>query len=205
MKKSILTLMLFISINIITAQSYKGDTHLGFRFVQRWHISIGIGALEYPYGKNFEHLIAVNYAPQFDLTLRYSDLSLSLNSQLAAGYHFKFSYDNLKYPFYDIPLFLQGNLGHMSSKDFYSFAGLFVGGGYDWTYIKNQFQQRLAMTFGLRTWVGRTSVTVRLNRSFANVNAPYAINAVSLDINIGSYLAKVADLNKISNFMKPYK
>ena len=205
MKRNILTLLLVFNSIFIHATNPEGDTHLGFRFLQRWHSSFGISAFEYPYSTNFEHLIGLNYSPQFDLTMRYSDLSLSLNSQLSAGYHFKFSYDNLQYPFYDIPLYLQGNLGHLASKDFYSFAGLFAGAGYDWSYIRNEFQQRIAATAGLRTWVGRTSVTVRLSRAFANSKVPTPLNAVSLDINVGSYLAKVADLNKISNFMKPYK
>jgi len=205
MKKIVIILMLLIHSTFIYSQKAKGDTRLGFRFVQRWHSSIGVGAYEYPYSKGFEHLIAINYAPQFDLTLRYSDLSISLNSQLAAGYHVKFSYDTAKYLFYDIPLYLQGNIGHLASKDFYSFAGLFAGGGYDWTYIRNKFQQRALMTFGLRTWVGHTSVTIRLSRAFANANAPFPMNAVTLDFNVGSYIAKVADLNKISNFMKPFK
>ena len=205
MKRIILALMLLFNSIFVYAQSYKGDTHLGFRFAQRWHSSLGIGVFEYPYFGNFEHILAINYAPQFDLTLRYSDLSLSLNSQLSAGYHFKFSYDSQKYPFYDIPLYLQGNIGHLASKDFYSFAGLFAGAGYDWTCINNQYQQRIAATAGLRTWVGHTSVTIRLSRAFANSNAPYPINALTLDINVGSYLAKVADLNKISDFMKPFK
>jgi hypothetical protein len=204
MKKSLL-ILLFISQSILSYSQTKGDTHLGFRFAERWHSSFGIGAYEYPYSNNFEHLLAINYAPQFDLTLRYSDFSVSLNSQLAAGYHFKFSYDSAKYGFYDIPLYLQVNLGHLASKDFYSFVGMFAGGGYDWTYIKNKFQQRAVATLGMRTWVGRTSVTIRISRAFANANAPFSMNALTLDINVGSYLAKVADLNKISNFMKPYK
>ncbi len=204
MKRNLLAL-LFILVTIIAFGQSKGDTRLGFRFAQRWHSSLGIGAYEYPYGANFEHLLAINYAPQFDLTLRYSDLSLSLNSQLAAGYHFKFSSDSSKYLFYDLPLYLQANIGHLSSKDFYSFAGFFAGGGYDWTYLKNQFQQRPAATLGLRTWVGRTSVTIRLSRAFATSHAPNPINTLTLDFNVGSYLAKVADLNKISNFMRPFK
>ncbi len=205
MKKIFLSLVLFSISIVLLAQRPKGDTHLGFRFEQRWHSSLGIGTYQYPFGKSFENILAVNYAPQFDLTLRYSDLSISLNTQLAAGYHFKFSNDDAQYFFSDMPVYLQGNIGHLASKDFYSYAGIFGGGGYDWTFIKNQFQQRLAMTFGLRTWVGHTSITIRLSRAFANANVPYSMNAIALDFNIGSYLTKVGDLNKISNFMRPFK
>ena len=186
------------------AQKHKGDTNLGFRFDQRWQSSLGVGWYSYPYADKTESIFAINYSPQFDLTLRYSDLSLSLNSQLAGGYHVKMPADTLKYAFADLPLFLQANIGHLASKDFYSYAGLFFGAGYDFAYLRNEFQKRFIATAGIRTWVGHTSVGVRLSRAYANSKANNSINSITLDINVGSYIGKVRSLNKITDFMQPY-
>ncbi len=202
-KLLVLIFILFVAISA-DAQSYKGDVSRGFQFAKRWHSAWGLGWYSYPYNGNSENVFAINYSPQMDLTLRYSDLSISLNSQMAAGYHVRLSTDSMKYFYSDLPLFIQGNIGHLSSKDFYSYAGFFAGAGYDFTYIHNQLQQRVIATAGMRTWVGKSSIGIRLCRAFGNAKNPASINSIALDFNVGEYLAKVRDLNKVSNFMMPY-
>jgi hypothetical protein len=202
MKKIVLSLAFMMIIIIVNAQQDPGSE--GFEFGKRYHSAIGVGVCDYPYQTNDEKFFAINYAPQLDLTLRYSDMSISLNTQLAAGYHFLLSQDSLKYLTYDIPIFLQGNIGHLASKDFYSDFGFFAGGGYDWMYIRNEFQQRIAATAGIRFWFASQSITVRVTRYFGNQNANYSINSLTLDFNLGGYLSKIKGLNKISDFMHPY-
>ena len=202
MKKIVLSLALIMIVIIVNAQQSPGSE--GFQFGKRYHSAIGIGVYEYPYQTNAEKLFQINYAPQLDLTLRYSDLSFSLNTQLAAGYHVLLNQDSLKYFAYDIPIFFHGNIGHLASKDFYSDFGFFGGGGYDWMYIRNRFEQRPAITFGIRFWLFTSSFTVRATRYFGTQNANYSINALTLDMNLGGYLSKIRDLNKISDFMTPF-
>ena len=110
MKKIILTFLLMMIIIFVNAQQSPGSE--GFQFAKRYHSALGVGCLEYTYQTNQEKLFSINYAPQLDLTLRYSDMSISLNSQIAGGYHFLLNKDSLKYISYDIPIFLQGNIGH---------------------------------------------------------------------------------------------
>lgn len=187
-----------------TMFAQKGQTKKPFLFRQAYKNSVGLGAGIYNFNDAQEFIGLLNYAPQLDLTNRHSDLSLSLNTQLSAGYHVKSANDSMAFFYTDVPLLLQVNIGHLASRDFYSEFGVFFGMGYDWNYHRNNLQDGMAITAGLRTWVGSKSFTIRyLYCDFLSIENP--VHTITLNMNLGDYLPYVKANNKISKFVRQYK
>lgn len=196
------TLALFLLTSTSFAQ--KGQTKRPFSLSKGFKNSIGIGSGFYDYKDTTQFMGFINYAPQLDLTNKYSDFSISLNTQLSLGYHIQSKSDSLNFVYADFPLFLQMNIGHLASKDFYNDHGFFLGAGYDGNLFKNKIQHGLLFTAGLRTWILGKSITLRYTYSdLFSISTP--VHALSLNLNIGSYLENVKANNKISNFMRSFK
>ncbi len=201
MKK--LILLLFLAFIFTSTKAQKGQTKKPFVFSKGYKSSWGVGCSFYAFNGIYEKIGSINYAPQLDLTNKRSDFSISLNTQLSAGYHFKSKNDSSNFPYADIPLFIEANFGHLASKDFYNEIGYFIGGGYDLNFLKNTLQHGPAFTAGMRTWFFGKSLTIRYIVSVPSPNSLLGtlIHTVSINLNVGSYLENVKANNKISNFL----
>lgn len=196
--------VLLFAFNQVNAQK-KAKISIPGIFLKRTHISIGAGDYQYPYNTKMENVFAGNFATQTDLFFRYSDFCISLNTQFAAGYHIKMYQDSLRGFSGDVPLILQANIGHLSSKDFYSYFGGFAGGGIDWLSHNGWRYKTPLVTIGLRSWLFGQSFTIRYMHYYLNYFELKMMNSITLDLNIGKYLSSVKANNQISNFMKPYR
>lgn len=199
MKKAfyIIFLILFFAFPSL---AQKGSTKKPFKFANAYKSSWGLGSSLYKISDHLEPVPLIDWAPQLDLTRKYSDFSYSLNTQLAAGYHIPGKYDSTQYFYAEIPLFAEINFGHLASKDFFNNYGLFGGAGYTFNYIRDKFYHGPALTAGARFWLFGKSFTLRYNLySLKGVTDMY--QTLTLNINTGEYLEAVKANNKISRFM----
>ncbi len=193
-------LILIIFVNPVLAQ--KGSTKRPFVFSKAYKSSWGVGFGFYPIEALLQqgHIATLNYAPQLDLTNKRSDYSISLNTQIAGGYHVPFKKDTTGFFYASAPIFVQMNFGHLASKDFYNDLGYFFGIGYDPNIFQNRFLQNFAFTGGMRTWFFGKSITARYILSIPQALLDPVLHTFSLNINVGSYLENVKSNNKISDF-----
>lgn len=148
-------------------------------------------------------LPAVELSPMFIAYSKWSDFSLSVNSRPSFGYNFKNDVQPDNFLFTDIPLTAELNIGHGSTKDFYSYLGVVVGAGYGWQIYNGKTQSGGAYTGGFRTWLGPLSTTFRYTyiqtNSFEGIN----MHRITVAITIGRWVKKVKQMNRISSFIKP--
>jgi hypothetical protein len=203
MKRSfVLLLCLFFAA---PSFAQKGSKKVKFVFAKRFKNSFGAGSGYYRINEAPEYIPYLNYAPQLDLTGRYSDWSLSLNTPLGAGYHIKTVNDPLGYVFVDVPILMEINIGHLASNDFLNDFGYFFGAGYSVNYFKSTLQHAPAATLGFRTWIFGKSVTFRYILEGITLDTKQTtVQLFSININTGAYLENVKMNNKISNFMRTF-
>ncbi len=196
-------ILLLIAYN---ASAQKGQTKRPLKLSKSFKSSFGIGGSVYNYRYANEFTGQLNYAPQLDLTNKYSDYSISLNTQLSAGYHVKTKNDTVNFLYADFPLIIQMNVGHLASKDFFSDYGFFIGAGYDVNYFRNTLQYTPAFTTGFRFWLLGKSFTLRyLYTGLSHLATATPLHTLTLNLNVGAYLENVKANNKVSNFMKSFK
>jgi hypothetical protein len=203
--KKIIVVLFLLSFTVGAIAQKKGSTSRPFVFSKRFKNSSGIGTGYYRVNEMSEYVPFINYAPQLDLTGRYSDWSLSLNTPLAAGFHIKTLNDPGNYVFADVPMLLEINIGHLASNDFLNDFGYFFGGGYSVNYFNNRLQHAPAATVGFRMWLFGKSITMRyILEGITNDPKQTTMQLFSLNINTGAYLENVKMNNKISNFMRTF-
>jgi hypothetical protein len=149
-------------------------------------------------------LYGINATPSLNLLNSFSDFSISLALHIGAGYHPSSDKDSNAYYSYCVPAFIQVNAGHLASQDFYAAIGLFVGAGYNTTKINDYSDQGFSWTAGFRFWLFRQSFTLRYVQSHLQ-DAKDKLHEMSLQINVGKYLARVKDNNKLSKFVSPFR
>ncbi|MCH7535990.1 MAG: hypothetical protein IH948_09695 [Bacteroidetes bacterium] len=95
-------------------------------------------------------------------------------------------------------MFLELNIGHLATKNFFSDRGFVIGGGYGILLKGSDFDHGGAFTVGFRFWmIKKRSLTIRYILLSGQKNT---IHTLSFMINIGKHLDKVKKLNKVSKF-----
>jgi hypothetical protein len=150
-----------------------------------------------------EVLYGINTTPSLDLLNSFSDFSISMALNIGAGYHPSSNKDTLEYYSYSFPAFIQINAGHLASQDFYAAIGLFVGAGYNLTNINSELGNGFSWTAGFRFWLLKQSFTLHYVQSHLNLSSE-RLHEMSLQINVGKYLQRVKDNNKLSKFVSPF-
>jgi len=151
-----------------------------------------------------EVLYGINATPSINLLNSFSDFSISLAANAGAAYHPSSSHDSVEYFSYSFPAFIQVNAGHLASQDFYAALGIFVGAGYNLSVINKTSDKGFSWTAGFRFWFLKQSFTLRYIQSHLN-DSENLLHELSLQLNVGAYLQKVKDNNKLSKFVSPFR
>ena len=150
-----------------------------------------------------ETLYGMNATPSLNLLNRFSDFSASLALNAGVGHHSSSGSDTVEYFSYSFPLFVQVNAGHLASQDFYAALGLFAGAGYNISIINGGHDKGFSWTAGMRTWILKQSFTLRYIQSHLE-DSEIVLHEISLQVNVGKYLSRVKDNNKLSRFVSPF-
>jgi hypothetical protein len=193
-------LSLLLSSTLLYSQERKGSMGKPFILSQQFKHSAGIGASIYRIKGSSEPVFHLDYNPSLSITRSWSDFSVSIGSQLAAGYHIKTSVDDSAFIFADLPLIFEFNFGHNASKDFYSDVGWLLGAGYTYTTIRDAWQHGPLITAGARGFLFGPSITVRYSHFFPVTDDAVELNNISLLLNLGNYFEQVKLNNKVSRF-----
>ena len=144
-------------------------------------------------------------APRLFITTAYTDFSVSFDPSPQLLHSFSDS-DNISDKiFFQLPLMLRVNLGHLASKDFRSTYGFFAGAGWNLQLGQGKSTNSFCADAGVRFWLFGQSFTAMYQRLFTEEKIFSSPNFFSLQINLGKYLSQVKANNKVSNFMKPYR
>jgi hypothetical protein len=174
-----------------------------FKWNERFISSAGI---HYSTLDNYakEKLYGLNFAPSLNLLNHFSDFSVSVASNISGAYHPSEKNDSINYFLFSLPAFIQANIGHLASPDFYSSFGFFFGAGYGYFISNKKSDSGISLTTGLRFWFLQKSFTLRFTKIFLNQSGNL-LNEFSLQLNVGAYLQSVKRNNSISKFMKPFQ
>lgn len=196
MKKGRLIFLLLIQSALVIAQ--PPPKRGGFQH------GIGVNTSFYTLAENMDPLFGLSYRTKYNLINNWSDFSGSFNAGLLGLYHFKSDIDSVSFFAADMPLSIELNIGHLSTKDFRNSFGFFAGAGYAFTYLNNDFTDAPILTAGFRTWLFTQSFSFRYIYYWSQ-DSDYAMtHGFSIILNLGDYLAAVRANNKISNFMRPF-
>ncbi|MFM7078162.1 MAG: hypothetical protein ACKOYC_00065 [Bacteroidota bacterium] len=150
-------LILALIPTLVAAQnpnvSRKGSMKVPFVWSQQVKHSLGLAAPFYKVNDGSEPVYGLAWNPSLSLTRSFSDFSISIGSQLVAGYHPESSVDDSAFFYADTPLLLEANFGNNASKDFYSDFGWFLGGGYSYRLFKDNWAAGPVATIGVRGFV----------------------------------------------------
>ena len=144
-------------------------------------------------------------APRIFITTTYTDFSVSFDPSPQALYSFSGSEAFSEKLFFQLPVMLHVNLGHLASKDFHSGYGFFAGGGWSIQLGHGESVNSFAGDAGIRFWLFGQSFSLAYQRLLSHEKIFSSDDSFSLQINFGKYLANVKANNKVSNFMKPYR
>lgn len=197
MKKSILLLLFLIeTATLIIAQ--LPPKRGGFQH------GVGLKGSLYSISDELEPLYGVTYRTKYNLINNWTDFSGSVNAGLSAEYHHSSNIDSVSFFAADLPLSLELNIGHLSTKDFRTAFGFFAGAGYSFNYLNEKFNEAPLLTFGIRTLIFTQSFEVRYIRYFSEEQNYAYEHSIGLIINLGDYIASAVANNKISDFMRPF-
>lgn len=199
-------LMLLIP-GAVNAQKKRtlGSMKKPFVLSQQFKHAAGAGVSMYSLDDSQELIYQLSYQPTLSLTRSHSDFSFSIGSQISGGYHPETDADTLSYIFADLPLLAEFNFGHNASKDFYSDAGWFLGGGYAWQLFRENWQSGPVATLGVRAFFFGPSLTVRYHRFFAITDEARSLNTITVALNLGGYFEQVKLNNKVSRFSNGFR
>ncbi len=202
-KKAILTtsfILLVIPAQLAAQAQRKGSMKKPFVLSQQFKHSLGAGATFYKVDDSLEPVFHLDYNPSLSLSRSTSDFSISIGTQLGAGYHIPGSLDDTSFIYADLPLLLEFNFGNNASKDFYNDFGWLIGGGYSYHLFRDKWNHGPEFTFGLRGFVFGPSLTLRYSRYFAIRENDTSLHTVTLLLNMGRYFEQVKLNNKVSRF-----
>jgi len=190
----------FISLFLLSSVSYSQNTTRNY-MAGSGRFAYGLG-LQYDLNSVYlgRPLVSVDIEQSVNTPLFFhsSDFSTSLTSHISALYHFNFKDFESSFPYVSAPFFLELNIGHIATKNFFSDRGFVIGGGYGLLLKGADFDHGGAFTAGFRFWLlKKNSLTTRYILLSGQKNT---IHTLSVMINIGKYLGKVKGLNKVSKF-----
>ena len=173
----------------------------------------GTGLLQYRDGVS--PAFGLHYNPQINYLDRHSDFSLSVAMPFMIGGHIASSFVQNSFFYAKVPLITEMNIGHNSTRDFTNAVGMSLGGGYAIQVTDLGLGHAPVATASVRTWVKHVSITIRYVGMYYINSTPddgtvaiekgYNTHTLTLAINLGHYLSKVKQMNKISKWMNPFR
>lgn len=148
-------------------------------------------------------LYGIGFSPSLNLLNKFSDFSVSLSSHLVGAYHPKSS-DEPSYTLISFPACLGFNVGHLATHNFYSSLGFSIGGGYNFSVIRSEFDIGPLLITAIHFWFLKRSFTVAYSQTYFK-NTHGTMHLLSLQLNVGAYLRDVSNNNKISKFVRPFR
>lgn len=194
------TLLLVMLSFRTTAQNTEPEFTIGNRFIS----SAGLVIQRANHDQINEHLYGLCYSPSLNMLNKYADFSVAIASHLALSNHFKSALDPTNYLMMSFPAFLQFNIGHLATRNFYSSLGISFGGGYNFSVIRSEFDAGPLLITAIHFWFLNQSFTVGYAQTHFKKGSTL-MHEISLQLNIGAYLKDVRGNNKISKFVKPFR
>lgn len=145
------------------------------------------------------------FAPRIFITTAFTDFSISIDPAPQLLYSFSDLQSFSEKLFFQLPVMLHVNLGHLASKDFHSSYGVFAGGGWNLQYGHGEGVNGFVLDAGIRFWLLGQSFSLLYQRLLEHEKIFSSDTFFSLQINLGKYLSQVKANNKVSNFVKPYR
>jgi hypothetical protein len=177
--------------------------------------SVGAGVSLLQNKEGVSPAFGVYYHPQINYINRFSDFSMSVGLPVMLGAHIKSSFVPNTFFYAKVPLITEANIGHYATHDFTNSVGMTIGGGYAMQYTDLGLGHGPVATLSARTWIKHVSITVRYLGMFqipssdesgiAVPNKGYHTHMLVLAFNMGDYLSKVRQMNKISKWMNPFR
>jgi len=140
---------------------------------------------------------------------------MSVGVPVMLGAHIKSSFVQNTFFYAKVPLITEANIGHYSTRDFTNAVGMTIGGGYALQYTNLGIGHGPVATVSARTWIKHVSITIRYLGMFQipttdqnGKSVPtkgYNSHMLVLAFNMGNYLRKVRQMNKISKWMNPFR
>jgi hypothetical protein len=184
----------------LIAQNASPVFTIGDRFIS----SAGLSISRANHNHENEQLYGLCYSPSLNLLNKHADFSVALASHFALSNHFKSANDATDYLMMSFPAFIQFNIGHLATHNFYSSLGFSFGGGYNFSVIKSEFDMGALLITAIHFWFLNQSFTVGYAQTHFQ-NHQTLMHELSLQLNIGAYLKDVRGNNKISKFVKPFR
>lgn len=184
----------------LVAQNTAPVFTLGDRFIS----SAGLSISRANHNHENEQSYGLCYSPSLNLLNKYADFSVSAASHLALSNHFKSENDPVNYLMMSFPAFIQFNIGHLATHNFYSSLGISFGGGYNFSVVRSEFDMGALLITAIHFWFLNQSFTVGYTQTHFQ-NHQTLMHELSLQLNIGAYLKDVRGNNKISKFVKPFR
>ncbi|MBK5284036.1 MAG: hypothetical protein JJE25_01415 [Bacteroidia bacterium] len=155
--------------------------------------------------ENIYSAAGMNFSPQLFLTTVYSDFSFSVETNFVVNYKMEDDKSEVSEKiFFQLPVMMNVNLGHLASKDFFNAFGFFAGAGWNIQYGESRTVNGFAWGAGFRFWMFEKSFTLRFIHFPGNEKLFSSGKIILIQMNLGKYLNNVKANNKVSNFMKPY-
>lgn len=196
----ILTFLLVALTESAIAQNMDPEFTIGERFIS----SAGLAFPRANQNHQNEQFYGLCYSPSLNLLNKHADFSVAAASHITIANHFKSGNDPADYLMLSFPAFLQFNIGHLATHDFYSSLGISFGGGYNFSVIRSEFDMGALLITAIHFWFLKQSFTVEYTQTHFQ-NHHMLMHEVSLQLNIGAYLKDARSNNKISKFVKPFR
>lgn len=148
---------------------------------------------------------ALGITPQFNLWQPRGNFSVAFVSPISVGVHFRTRAWGSMFIFSDIPLMGEINYGHLATKDFRKWWGVFAGAGYSFQSLGTRWQYGATLSAGFRFYLFRQSFTLRYARFFGEDLGDVLSHRLSIELNLGKFLKDVATKNKLQKFEKPFQ
>lgn len=194
--RSIFSIILFSVFFVSALQAQTG---------KRFKFSTGYSCYLLETGTKVSPVHALGITPQFNLWQPRGNFSVAFVSPITAGVHFRTKVLGSMFFFSDIPLMGEINYGHLATKDFRKWWGVFAGGGYSFQSVGTRWQYGANVSAGFRFGLFGKSFTVRYARFFGENVGDVLSHRLTLEINLGRFLKDVASKNKLQKFERPFQ
>ena len=191
-------------LEMLTTRLVAQNTAPAFSIGDRFISSAGLSFPRANHNHENEQFFGLCYSPSLNLLNKHADFSVAVASHFALSNHFKSANDPIDYLMMSFPAFIQFNIGHLATHDFYSSLGISFGGGYNFSVIKSEFDMGALLITAIHFWFLNQSFTVGYTQTHFRNHQPL-MHELSLQLNIGAYLKDVRGNNKISKFVKPFR
>ncbi|MGE0635518.1 MAG: hypothetical protein AB7G44_10290 [Bacteroidia bacterium] len=194
--RSLFSIILLCLFCTLTSQAQIG---------KRFKISTGYSTYLLETGTKVSPVHTLGITPQFNLWQPRGNFSVAFVSPLTVGIHFRTKVWGSMFLFSDIPLMGEINYGHLATKDFRKWWGVFAGGGYSFQSLGTRWQYGANVSAGFRFWLFKQSFTLRYARFFGENVGDVLSHRLTLEINLGRFLKEVASKNKLQKFERPFQ